>query len=444
MEQSVSTLFYPKKPRYYVNGDEVPIYMRITVKKENQPQPDKAELSTGKRVDPQKWLSESNRLSGRTDQVKAYNEYFDLLELKVTQSHTHLLRIDHEVTAEKIKLLIEGKPIEAVRTILPVFKEHNARMKSLIGKDYAYGTWERYETSYDHTVAFMKEVYKVDDFNIKNFDLEFIQKYELWLKTVRNCNHNSTMKYLANFKKIVLICVKRKWIPQDPFGEFKMTKKRVKKTPLTQHQVDELAKKHFSSERLTVVRDIFLFCCYTGLPYAEIRKLKRSDIFIGIDGFRWIDNERVKTDGAARIPLLPVAEQLMDKYADDPDCVEKGLVFPVRSNQKMNDYLKEIADLCGIKIKLTFHIARHTFATTICLTNGISMETTSKLLCHASIVMTAGVYAQIVDRKVSDEMMTIRNKYKSLPSPYPQTIQLGTTQPCIIQPFTIQKFKHAG
>ena len=252
------------------------------------------------------------------------------------------------------------------------------------------------------------------------------------------------MKYLANFKKIVLICVKRKWIPQDPFGEFKMTKKKVKKTPLTQHQVDELAKKHFSSDRLTVVRDIFLFCCYTGLPYAEIKKLKRSDIFIGIDGFRWIDNERVKTDGAARIPLLPVAEQLLDKYADDPDCVEKELVFPVRSNQKMNDYLKEIAELCGIKIKLTFHIARHTFATTICLTNGISMETTSKLLCHASIVMTAGVYAQIVDRKVSDEMLTIRDKYRSLPISYPQTVQLTTTQPCVVHSFTIQKFKHAS
>lgn len=317
-------------------------------------------------------------------------------------------------------------------------------MRSLIGKDYAYGTWERYETSYDHTVAFLKEVYKVDDFDIKKFDLEFIQKYELWLKTVRNCNHNSTMKYLANFKKIVLICVKRRWITQDPFGEFKMTKKKVKKTPLTQHQVDDLARKHFSSNRLTVVRDIFLFCCYTGLPYSEIKKLKRSDIFIGIDGFRWIDNERVKTDGAARIPLLPIAEQLMDKYANDPDCIEKGLVFPVKSNQKMNDYLKEIAELCGIKIKLTFHIARHTFATTICLTNGISMETTSKLLCHASIVMTAGVYAQIVDRKVSDEMMTIRDKYRSLPMQYSEPLQVPATQPCVVHSFTIQKFRHAG
>jgi len=443
MDQKVSVLFYPRTPKNYVSGD-MPVYMRISVKKDNLPTPDKIDFSTGKWVDRSKWSSTSNRLNGRTDQVKALNDYFDLLELKVTQSHNYLLRTDHAVTAEKIKLLVEGKPLEAVRTILPVFKEHNDRMKSLIGKDYAYGTWERYETSYDHTVAFMKEVYKVDDFDIRKFDLEFLQKYEFWLKTVRNCNHNSTMKYLANFKKIVLICVKRKWLAQDPFGEFKMTKKKVKKTPLTQHQVDDLARKQFSSERLTVVRDIFLFCCYTGLPYSEIKKLKRSDIFIGIDGYKWIDNERVKTDGAARIPLLPVAEQLMDKYANDPDCMENGLVFPVRSNQKMNGYLKEIADLCGIKINLTFHIARHTFATTICLTNGISMETTSKMLCHASIVMTAGVYAQIVDRKVSDEMKTIRNKYGSLPQPYPTAIQLATTQPCVVHDFTIQKFQHAS
>ena len=278
MDQKVSTLFYPRKPKSHEMRNDMPVYMRITLKKESCPTPDRIDFSTGKWVDRTKWLSNINRLGGRTEQVKVLNEYFDLLELKVTQAHNFLLRTDHEVTAEKIKLLVEGKPIEPVRTILPVFKEHNERVKSLIGKDYAYGTWERYETSYDHTAAFLKEVYKVDDFDIKKFDLEFIQKYELWLKTVRSCNHNSTMKYLANFKKIVLICVKRRWITQDPFGEFKMTKKKVKKTPLTQHQVDELARKHFSSNRLTVVRDIFLFCCYTGLPYSEIKKLKRSDI----------------------------------------------------------------------------------------------------------------------------------------------------------------------
>jgi integrase len=418
MVQNVSVCFYPKKRQG--ESDLVFVYLRITVRKEGCEKPDKVELSTGKKVDIRKWSAAANRLVGKSDDVKSANDYFNVLEVKVNNAHNHLMRMEQEVTAEKIKLLVEGKPLEPIRTILPVFKEHNDRMKSLIGKDYAYGTWERYETSYDHTAAFMKEVYKADDFDIKKFDLEFIQKYEFWLKTVRNCNHNSTMKYLANFKKIVLICVKRKWIMQDPFGEFKMTKKKVKKTPLTQHQIDELALKHFSSERLTVVRDIFLFCCYTGLPYAEIEKLKRSDIFTGIDGYRWIDNERVKTDGAARIPLLPVAEQLMDKYANDPDCLEKGLAFPVRSNQKMNEYLKEIADLCEININLTFHIARHTFATTICLTNGISMETTSKLLCHASMVMTAGVYAQIVDRKVSQEMMTIRDKYRSLPCNIPK------------------------
>lgn len=440
MNQAVSTLFYPRKPKNYVPGHDVPVYIRVTVNKEDQPEEDKAEFSTGKWIDRTKWCLKSKRVIGRSDSIKAINDYFDLLELKVTQATNHLLRIEHEVTADKIKLLVEGKPLEPKRTIMPVFKAHNERMKSLIGKDYSYGTWERYETSYDHTLAFMQDVYKVDDFDIKKFDLEFIQQYELWLKTVRNCNHNTTMKYLANFKKIVLICVNKKWLQQDPFGEFKMTKKKVKKTPLTQLQIDEIARHRFSSERLEVVRDIFLFCCYTGLPYAEIKKLKRSDVFIGLDGYKWIDNERVKTDGAARIPLLPTAEQLMNKYADDPVCMEKGLVFPVRSNQKMNEYLKEIADLCNIPIHLTFHIARHTFATTICLTNGISMETTSKLLCHASITMTAGVYAQVVDTKVSEEMKSIRSRYDALPSTYPETVAIGAAQRCFEQSFTIQKF----
>ena len=444
MDQTVSSLFYPRKPKNYVDGNDIPLYLRITVKKDNQAQEDKAECSTGKWIPRGKWCKKSKRLKGRTDDVIAINDYLDILATKVNQAHNQLLRLDHEVTADKIKRLIEGKSLDEVRTILPVFKEHNDRMKMLIGKDYAYGTWQRYDKSYDHTADFLQEIYKVDDFDIRRFDLEFMQKYELWLKTARDCNHNSAMKYLANFKKIVLICVKRKWIAQDPFGEFKMSKKKVKKTPLTQLQVDAISNRYFSSERLTIVRDIFLFCCYTGLPYAEIKKLKRTDIFIGIDGFKWIANERVKTDGAAHIPMLPIAEQLVDKYANDPICMEKGLVFPVRSNQKMNEYLKEIADLCGIPINLTFHIARHTFATTICLTNGISMETTSKLLCHASIVMTAGVYAQTVDLKVSEEMRRIRDKYDFLPKASSETIPLTVTQPCVVTMFTIQKFNRAS
>lgn len=218
------------------------------------------------------------------------------------------------------------------------------------------------------------------------------------------------MKYLSHFKKIVRICIKKKWLKGDPFADFKITRRKKKRIVLARIDLDNMSAKQFSSERLVIVRDLFLFSCFTALAYADVAKLRKTDIFTGIDGYKWICCKRKKTDSASNIPLLPIAEAIVNKYSNDPHWIVKGLVLPVRSNQKMNEYLKEIADLCEIKIPLTFHIARHTFATTVTLSNKVPIETVSKLLAHQKIATTQG-YVQVLDHKISDDMCMLREKF---------------------------------
>jgi site-specific recombinase XerD len=289
----------------------------------------------------------------------------------------------------------------------------NDQMAALIkaGKDYAPATLDRYNTSRDHTQAFLQWKYGLADIDIKRLNYEFVNDYEFWLKTQRNCAHNTTMKYISNLKKIVNGCIRKGWLLKDPFLGFKATKQEVEREALTQQELDKIHSKLFLTDRLNYVKDIFLFSCYTGLAYADVKKLKRSEIGPGIDGNHWIFTSRKKTDTQSRIPLLPPALAIIEKYKDYPTCCDSGHVLPVLSNQKMNAYLKEIADVCGIRKNLTFHIARHTFATTVTLCNGVPIETVSKMLGHLNLKTTQH-YAKVLDRKVSDDMRMLQGKFR--------------------------------
>jgi len=406
MENSWGLLFYLKKPKDYITGP-IPIYFRITVDGVER------EISAKLKADPDKWSSDAQRITGKSEVTKAVNDCLDVLQAKAIQARTQLMAMSKPVTADNVRLLVQNKPLEQ-RMIMEVFKDHNEKMEKLIGKDFSEGTMERYDTSYRHTLSFMQDHYGISDIDIQQLGYDFISNYEHWLKTVRNCDHNTTMKYLSNFKKIVLICVKKKWLTGDPFAEYKMTKRKKKRIPLSQIELDEIAGKVFSSDRLTIVRDIFIFSCYTGLAYADVKKLKRTDIFVGIDGYHWIRCARKKTEregSYSNIPLLPAAEDIINRYWNDPVCMQKDVALPVRCNQKMNEYLKEIGDLCCIHKKMTFHLARHTFATTVTLSNKIPIETVSRMLDHQKL-STTQEYAQVLDDKVSNDMSEIRSKYK--------------------------------
>ena len=401
LEKSFSLLFYLKKPKKYKEG-EMPIYLRITVDGIAK------ETSIGRQCEPDKWNAKAGRASGIKENVKSLNAYLDTIQTKIYEGRRRLLEKDELITSDSLKNFLKGTG-DKPKTIIEIFQQHNDQMKSLVGKDFAPATLERYKKSLDHIASFMEWKYGVSDMDIRKMDFDFVSQFEFWLKTFRNCNHNTTIKYIANFRKIVNHCIRSGWLEKDPFVGFKMTKKEVIPEFLTEYEVVVLGEKKFSSERLTQVRDIFLFCCYTGLAFADVKKLKISEIGVGVDGNKWIFTRRKKTDTISRIPLLPMALEIIDQYRNNTACINTEKVLPVLSNQKYNEYLKEIANICGINKNMTTHTARHTFATTITLSNGVPMESVSKMLGHKNLKTTQH-YAKVLDKKISDDMKVLREK----------------------------------
>ncbi len=280
----------------------------------------------------------------------------------------------------------------------------------MVGSEYAPGTLERYETSLKHTKDFLQWKYRVSDIDIEKIDHAFITEYEFYLCTERKCANNTAVKYIKNFHKIINICLANGWLTKDPFANYKAKVKEVIREFLTEQEIQSLMEKEFVSERLELVRDIFVFSCFTGLAYIDVKQLSKDNIVLGIDGDKWINKNRQKTDTNSKIPLLPTAQYILDKYANHPVCVNEDKLLPIFSNQKMNAYLKEIATVCGINKELTFHIARHTFATTVTLSNGVPIETVSKMLGHTNLKTTQH-YAKILDKKISEDMQVLKQKF---------------------------------
>ncbi len=408
MSATISVLFFARKSKPG-KENKVPIYMRVTIDGE------RFDTGTRRTVSLDRWSQAAGKTLGNSEEAKSINSFLDALLARAYDIQKNILLEGKELTAATFKNKWFGIVTERPRLLLEIFEHHNKQMKELIGQEFSPLTFERYTTSKKHTRDFMKWKCNVDDMNINDLNFEFITDYEFWLKSVRKCDHNTSMKYLSNFKKIVNICLKNGWLPRNPFLGYKMTKREIERPYLSQEELTAITDKTFVAERINHVRDIFLFSCYTGLAYADVKKLSRTEIATGIDGEKWIFTHRQKTETATRVPLLPPAEQILDRYKEHPQCINEGLLLPVLSNQKMNAYLKEIADVCGITKKMTTHTARHTFATTVTLTNGVPIETVSKLLGHKNLKTTQH-YAKILDLKVSQDMSALRSKF-SVPSP---------------------------
>ncbi len=401
MKTNFSMLFYVKKQKNYTSGD-APIYLRITVGGK------RSEITTNRECNPEKWNGKSGRLIGTKEDIKSFNAFLDNLQAKVYEAHSYLSENEKLITAETIKHRLLGKS-ENARMLIEIFREHNSKMAALVGKDFADGTLERYKTSLSHTQDFLRFQYNISDIDIKKIDHSFIAEYDFFLRSTHNCANNTAVKYISNFGKIIRICLSNGWITVDPFANYKGKIKTVDRVYLSKDELQRMADKCFDIDRLSQVRDVFLFCCFTGLAYVDIKKLKLSEISKGVDGGLWIFTNRQKTDSRSAIPLLTSAIQLIEKYSKHPLCISKDMPLPVPSNQKMNGYLKEIAAICGIDKILTSHIARHTFATTITLSNGVPIETVSKMLGHSSIKQTQH-YAKILDLKVSADMLLLKQK----------------------------------
>jgi site-specific recombinase XerD len=302
---------------------------------------------------------------------------------------------------------------ERTRFLVPIFQDHNRKIKALVGKEYAPGTLERYETSLRHTKEFLLWKYNVTDIDITKIDHAFVTDYEFYLRTVRNCANNTAVKYLKNFNKIIKLCLANHWLDRNPFANYKSKVKEVERVYLSEEELQEIINKDFGTERLSLVRDIFIFSCFTGLAYIDVKNLTKLHISIGIDGGKWIFTHRQKTESASKIPILPVTQMIIDKYENHPQAVNQNKLLPILSNQKMNAYLKEIAGVCKIEKELTFHIARHTFATTVTLTNGVPIESVSKMLGHKNL-RTTQHYAKVLDKKVSEDMKILKDKFSNI------------------------------
>lgn len=400
MERSFGLFFFLRK--HAGSTVEGKIYCRITVDGKS------VELSLKRTCSIGNWNSQAGRLNGRSDSVKSINAYLDTIQQKIYEAKRSLLEQGTIITPEAIKSFVLGEDKgKSAKKILEIFQQHNDQMKVLVGKQYAPGTLQRYEISLRHTQSFIKWRYKRMDLELHHLNYEFLSDYEFWLKSVRNCGHNSTVKYLANFRKIINRCIRHGWLQKDPFLGFEMRRREVERTALTEFELETLMRKVFDFDRLNQVRDIFLFSCFTGLSYADVEKLEQSDIITGVDGQPWIESKRQKTKITARIPLLKPAREILNKYSHK---LQGRRLLPVLSNQKMNAYLKEISVLAGIDKNLTYHIARHTFATTVTLSNGVPIETVSKLLGHRTI-RTTQHYAKLLDKKISTDMQILQGKY---------------------------------
>jgi site-specific recombinase XerD len=401
MNESFSLLFYLKKPKAY-KGGSLAIYARITINGK------RSELSTGIKCLPDKWNSNGGKPLGHGDDAKLIQKHLDTVKRKVYEAHHKLVLKNTEITTEGLKNEYFGVS-EKSRNIIEIFQDHNSKMAALLGHEFAPGTLERYKTTLKHTVDFLQWKFKVSDMDIKAINHAFIADYDFYLRTVRKCANNSTVKYLKNFNKIIRICLANDWIDKNPFANYKAKVKEVERIYLSKEELESVMNKDFRTKRLSQIRDIFVFSCYTGLAYVDVKKLDKSQIVLGIDGEKWIYTHRQKTDTQSNIPLLPVAQSILDKYQDDVECINKGKVLPVLSNQKMNEYLKEIAALCGIDKDFSYHTARHTFATTVTLSNGVPIESVSKMLGHKDLKITQH-YAKILNSKVSEDMKALRLK----------------------------------
>ncbi|WP_339919575.1 site-specific integrase [uncultured Flavobacterium sp.] len=402
MKTKITLHFYAKSTKTNAAG-LLPIYVRLTV------DGNRMEFSTKKFIDSAKWSPEMSKMKGNTENARSLNEYLDLLKSKIFDIQMELIHRNEPLKIEVFKNRLLGIQ-DNQRMLIPIFQDHNNKIKELVGKEYAPGTLERYTTSLKHTVEFLDWKYKVSDIDIKKIDHAFIMEYEFFLRSVRNCANNTAVKYIKNFSKIIKICLANHWIDRNPFANYKAKVKEVERVYLSEGEIETIINKDFKTERLSLVRDIFLFSCFTGLAYIDVKNLTKSHISLGIDGEKWIFTHRQKTETASKIPILPITQMIIDKYEDHPECCNQDKLLPILSNQKMNAYLKEIAGVCGIDKELTFHIARHTFATTVTLTNGVPIESVSKMLGHKNL-RTTQHYAKVLDKKVGEDMKILRDKF---------------------------------
>lgn len=397
----LSILFLLQKVKLNKQG-KCPIKCRITFHQ------DRKEFSTGLFVNPKQWDSRLQKAKPPNQENSFINTQLGLIKNEINQAFLFLQVNEENFDVGDIYLQYKGDVSIRTKTILELFKEHNDRLEKLVGKEYSIATLWKFKQARDLVKGFIKYSFTKLDYQFKDLDLKFVQDYEFYLKTEKSLALATVNKMIQRFRKVVKIAISQGIIDRDPFVGYKV--KRVKKeiVYLTTEELKKLEMYQFKAERLQTVADMFIFCCYTGLAYNEMTNLEKSHIVKGFDGNEWINMKRLKTQQTLSIPLLTKSKFIIEKYNN----AHEVKVLPSFSNQKFNAYLKEIADIVGIEKRLTHHLARRTFATTVLLFNDVPMEIVSELLGHSKITITQEHYAKVVNKKVSEQMNKLNSKLK--------------------------------
>ena len=380
------------------------MYARITVNGK------KVNISLKLQVDIRSWDSKRQRAKGNSETSRALNSYLDQVHSQLVKLYQDLKFKGELITAELIKAEYLGESDNS-KTLQNLLEYH----KNKTEKTLAIGTLRNFSVTQGYLNKYLNNVLNTPDIYLKELDYKFICDfanflYCFWPKGhPKAMSNNTVMKHIQRFRKIVTLGYHIEWIDRDPFVRWKPTYEKRERPFLTDNELSNIETYNLPIARLERVRDLFVFSCYTGIAYIDIINLTNNNVLKGIDGNDWIFTNRQKTKSPVKVPLLGKAKELLIKYQNHPMTQITGTLFPVITNEKVNLYLKEIADACGLKKNLTFHMARHTFATTVTLSNGVPIETVSKLLGHSKIASTQ-IYARVVERKVSEDMQVLMNK----------------------------------
>lgn len=414
MKSTFKVLFYLK--RNAENKDGVVVIMaRVTVDSKL------CQFSTKLKIKPKNWSVKAGKAIGRSSDIVQINNLLEEIKSSLHKIYHEMQRRDNYVTAEKIKNEFLGHG-DTSETLLDMFTKNNEDVKALVGLSKSAATYQKYEVTRKRLSEFIQYKYHLVDIPVKEITPMFINDFEVYLMTVCKCSANTTSKFIQLFKRVIIIARNNGILIADPFANYKIRFKKVDRGYLTEEEIAKISQKEFISERLEQVRDVFIFSCFTGLAYIDVKNLTKEHIRISFDGNLWIMTKRQKTDTSVNVPVLKIPKMILDKYEGKlPD----GKILPVISNQKLNSYLKEIGDICGIQKNLTFHLARHTFATTTTLAKGVPIETVSKMLGHTNIETTQ-IYARITNSKISNDMKGLSDKFVGIEKIYNE---VGMNQP---------------
>lgn len=402
MRQTFNVLFFIRQTRALKSGEN-PIMLRISIAGQL------SEIQLKRAVKPNLWNQNKERCTGKDAASLEINRYLESVKLRLFEIHRKMEEEGKLINPMEIKRKFLGLD-EEHKMFFQVFQKHNDKCRELIGKDYAKVTISRFDTCLKYFREMSQNQYQRKDIPLKEVTNGMIHDYIHFLKAEKGLQENTVIRYMKVVKKVLNIAVNYDWIQKNPFGNIRFHEKEVNKEFLTKEELETLRTKEFDIPRLELVRDVFLVQCWTGLAFIDVSELKEEHIIADNDGNLWIRKERHKTGIMCNVPLLDVPLGIIEKYKDHPLCQKRGILLPVLSNQKMNNYLKEIADCCGIKKKLSTHTGRHTFCSVVTLANNVSLENIAKMVGHTNTRMTQR-YAKVLDQSILRDMQGVKESF---------------------------------